>query len=122
MSALKASGIDHVVLYVRDVERSRRFYEDLFGMSVDHQSPGHVFLRCGSQVFAVFQAADDFETGREVNHLAFRVEEGTYEDITGQLKERGIQVSGRSSNDRCIYFSDPDGYRLQIVVPGGGRD
>ena len=120
MTGIKASGIDHVVLYVRDVARSRRFYMDLFGMSVDHQSPGHVFLRCGSQQFAIFQAADDFETGHELNHLAFRVEEGTYEDITGALKERGIQFSGRSSDDRCIYFRDPDGYRLQIVVPDGG--
>ena len=120
MTGIKASGIDHIVLYVKDVDRSRRFYVDLFGMSVDHQSPGHVFLRCGSQQFAIFQAADDFETGHELNHLAFRVEEGTYEDITGELKERGIQVSGRSSDDRCVYFRDPDGYRLQIVVPDDG--
>ncbi len=120
MSGIKATGIDHVVLYVRDVDRSRRFYEDLFAMTVDHQSPGHVFLRCGAQLFAIFQAEDDFETGFELNHLAFRVEEGTYEDITGELKERGIQVSGRSSDDRCVYFRDPDGYRLQIVVPDGG--
>lgn len=120
MTGIKASGIDHVVLYVRDVARSRRFYMDLFGMSVDHESAGHVFLRCGSQLFAIFQAADDLETGHELNHLAFRVEEGTYEDITGELKGRGIQVFGRSADDRCVYFRDPDGYRLQIVVPDGG--
>lgn len=119
MSAIKASGIDHVVLHVGDVERSRRFYMDLFGMTVEHDSPGHVFLRCGEQLFALFQAADDFEAGIELNHLAFSVEEGTYDDITAELKGKGIQVSGRSSDDRCIYFRDPDGYRLQIVVPDG---
>ncbi len=117
---IKASGIDHVVLYVRDVARSRRFYEDLFGMLVDHEQPGLVFLRFCEQLFAILQADGEFDTGFELNHLAFSVEEGTYEDITAELKERGIQVSGRSSN--CVYFSDPDGYRLQIVVPGGGRD
>ena len=119
MTAIKATGIDHVVLYVSDVDRSRRFYMDLFAMSVEHQSPGHVFLRCGDQLFAIFQAADGFQTGVELNHLAFGVEEGTYEDITAELKERGLQVSGRSDNDRCIYFRDPDGYLLQIVVPDG---
>ena len=120
MSGLKASGIDHVVLYVGDVDRSRQFYTDVFGMTVDHESPGHVFLRCGEQLFAIFQAAGAFKPGHELNHLAFSVGDGTYEEITAELKEQGIQVTGRSSNDRCIYFNDPDGYRLQIVVPGGG--
>lgn len=117
MSPIKASGIDHVVLHVGDVERSRRFYMDLLGMSVEDQSPGHVFLRCGKQLIALFQAKDAFETGHDLNHLAFSVEEGTYQDITAELKGKGIQVSGRSDNDRCIYFKDPDGHRLQIVVP-----
>jgi catechol 2,3-dioxygenase-like lactoylglutathione lyase family enzyme len=116
---IKASGIDHVVLHVGDVNRSRRFYMDLFGMTVEHESPGHLFLRCGGQLFAIFQAADDFEAGIELNHLAFSVEEGTFEEITAELKGKGIQVSGRSDNDRCIYFHDPDGYLLQIVVPDG---
>jgi hypothetical protein len=25
-------------------------------------------------------------------------------------------VSGRPGEDRCIYFNDPDGHRLQLMV------
>jgi hypothetical protein len=27
-------------------------------------------------------------------------------------------VDGRPGQDRCIYFRDPDGHRLQLMVPG----
>ena len=30
---IEASGIDHIVLHVSDVVRSKRFYEDVLGMS-----------------------------------------------------------------------------------------
>jgi hypothetical protein len=32
------------------------------------------------------------------------------------LEERGVAVSGRPGQDRCIYFRDPDGHRLQLIV------
>jgi catechol 2,3-dioxygenase-like lactoylglutathione lyase family enzyme len=33
---IKTTGIDHVVLWVSDLERSKRFYIDLLGMTVAH--------------------------------------------------------------------------------------
>jgi hypothetical protein len=27
-----------------------------------------------------------------------------------------VAVSGRPGDDRCIYFSDPDGHRLQLMI------
>lgn len=117
---IRTSGIDHVVLYVSDVARSKRFYLDVLGMKVAHASPRHTFLRCGSQLIGLFEAPDKtkFEAGHDLNHLAFQVDSGTYEGITGSLKGQGITVTGRRGDDRCVYFDDPDGHRLQIVVPG----
>ena len=28
----------------------------------------------------------------------------------------GVAVSGRPGQERCIYFRDPDGHRLQLMV------
>ena len=53
----------------------------------------------------------------DINHLAFNIDTGTYESIRAHLEEAGLEISGRRGDDRCIYFSDPDGHRLQIVVP-----
>lgn len=117
--SLCATGIDHIVLHVSDPEQSMAFYTGLLGMTVDHKGPGRIFLRCGSQLLGLFSArgADDFKSRHDVNHLALNVGGGTYEGIRGRLEAAGIDVSGRPGDDRCIYFSDPDGHRLQIVVP-----
>ena len=40
---LKTVGIDHTVLHVSDLERSRRFYIDLLGMTVAHGSSWNAF-------------------------------------------------------------------------------
>ena len=57
--ALEVSGIDHVVLHVRDVERSKKFYMDLLGMTWAHGREGQAFLRCGSQMVALFAVDGD---------------------------------------------------------------
>src|SRR4030095_6382629 len=47
--------IDHVVLWVSDLERSKRFYIDLLGMTVHHESDWQSFLWCGTQQVALFE-------------------------------------------------------------------
>ncbi len=118
-TTLRTTGIDHVVLYVSDIRRSKKFYLDVLGMSVADESPRHLFLSCGGQGLALFEPRDGapLETGRELNHLAFSVDAGTYEEIKAHLEAHGLEVTGRRADDRCIYFRDPDGHRLQLVVP-----
>ncbi|MDX1485886.1 MAG: VOC family protein [Alphaproteobacteria bacterium] len=117
--SLTTTGIDHIVLHVRDPEHSKKFYVDVLGMAVDHEYPGHVFLRCGSQLVGLFTAREPggFTPHNDVNHLALNVEAGSYEDIRSHLEAAGIEVRGRPGDEHCIYFEDPDGHTLQIVVP-----
>ncbi len=118
-TTLRTTGIDHLVLYVSDIGRSKKFYLDVRGMSVAHESPRQLFLACGGQGFALFEPRDGAspETDRDLNHVAFSVDAGTYEEIKAHLEAHGLEVTGRRGDDRCIYFRDPDGHRLQLVVP-----
>ena len=118
-ASLTTTGIDHVVLHVSDPEASKTFYVDVLGLTVDHGSGSHIFLRCGPQLIGLFRAPEGtgFEPGHDVNHLALNVAAGSYDDIRARLEAAGIKVSGRPGDDRCIYFHDPDGHMLQIVVP-----
>ena len=119
-SSLKTVGIDHVVLHVSDVERSKAFYVGLLGMSVAHEGGGHTFLHCGEQVVALFQApaGKSLEAGVDMNHLALRLDSGERAAVVATLEENGCTVSGRSGDPNCIYFNDPDGHRLQLLLPG----
>ena len=119
--AVQCSGIDHVVLYVRDVARSVAFYVDILGMTVKHHSTGYAFLHCGDQLFGLFAGDGDTDLGQgaEVSHLAFNVPGGRPDAIKQALADRGIAATGRGGDPDCIYFSDPDGHRLQIVTSEG---
>jgi len=119
-TALKVAGIDHVVLWVADLQRSKEFYIGLLGMRVAHESDWQSFLWCGEkQMVALFQVheGNDVAPGREVNHMALRLEAGVYADVKATLEGAGIEVSGRQGDPHCLYFSDPDGHRLQLLTP-----
>ena len=76
---LKTVGVDHVVLHVSDRARSRKFYTELLGMAVNHESSWQSFLWCGSQQVALFEVRDGgpVKTGAELNHLALQLDSGT---------------------------------------------
>src|SRR5215831_5436426 len=115
---IEASGVDHVVLHVSDVERSKKFYTEILGMTVYREDEGQVFLHAGLQGVALFRKTGDapLVTGNDLNHLALNVASGTYETLKEELERHGVPVSGRPGQDRCIYFRDPDGHRLQLMM------
>lgn len=115
---IQVSGINHIVLHVRDVARAKQFYTELLGMSVYRETSSQVFMHCGHQGVALFAKQGDtpFTTGNDLNHLALDITEGTYDAIKSELEKHGVEVSGRPGDPHCIYFHDLDGHRLQLMV------
>lgn len=112
---IQTSGIDHIVLHVSDVARSRAFYTERLGMTVYRENDRQVFMHAGAQGVALFKQAERSPAGGDLNHLALNVAGGTYESLKTELETHGIAVSGRPGDDHCIYFNDPDGHRLQLI-------
>jgi catechol 2,3-dioxygenase-like lactoylglutathione lyase family enzyme len=115
---IQATGVDHVVLHVNDVQRAKKFYTEILGMTAYREDQGQVFLHAGPQGVALFKKAEDgpLTAGNDLNHLALNVAVGTYETLKAELERQGVAVTGRPGEDRCIYFRDPDGHRLQLMV------
>jgi catechol 2,3-dioxygenase-like lactoylglutathione lyase family enzyme len=105
-TSLRVTGIDHVVLHVEDLERAKRFYMDLLGFKVAHESDWQSSLSCGSQQVALFamRGGGEIHAGSEMNHMAI-------------LEAAGVRVHGRPGDDGCLYFDDPDGHHLQVLTP-----
>ena len=114
---IEASGIDHIVLHVEDVARSKAFYTGILGMTAYREEDGQVFLHAGNQGVALFKNRGDapVTAGNDLNHLALNVASGTYESLKAELERHGVAVGGRPGDDHCIYFRDPDGHRLQLI-------
>jgi hypothetical protein len=75
-------------------------------------------MHCGSQGLALFEKQDDrpLTAGNDLNHMAFDITTGTYETVKAELEKHGVAVTGRPGDPQCIYFQDPDGHRLQLMV------
>ncbi len=118
---IKTTGIDHVVLWVKDLERSKRFYIDLLGMTVAHESEWQSFLWCGTQQIALFDASRrgrEVQAGSELNHMALLMEPASYEEAKARIEEEGITTRARKGDPTCLYFDDPDGHGLQLLYKG----
>ena len=124
-SKLKATGINHVVLHVADVDRSRRFYMETLGFDDRGIVPGFraAFLRCGMQGLDLFEMADcDVHGGEEMNHMALNVDIADVELLVAGLSEAGIEafeITPRNS----VFISDPDGHRIEMLpIDASERD
>src|SRR4030095_5639710 len=42
---------------------------------------------------------------------------GEYKRVKATLENAGIKVHGRKNDRHCVYFSDPDGHQLQLLMP-----
>ena len=123
---IKTTGIDHLVIWVNDLERSKRFYKDLLGMTIkiDHETT--CFLWCGNQQIALFNAKanslrppGEVASQSEMHHVALLMEPATFEETKERLEEEGIPIrQGRAGDPDCIYIEDPDGHRVQLLYLG----
>ena len=115
---IQVSGIDHVALRVSDVERSARFYTELFGATVRSRSQGSVFLDIGDDWLALFGrgvASTGYgATDPGVDHVSFHTPAArSAEQRMGALREHGLDPASPPGSGR-VYFKDPDGVILQL--------
>ena len=122
---LKVTGINHVVLHVADLDRSRRFYLEALGLDDRGTVAGlrASFLRCGLQGLDLFERADgDVHGGEEMNHLALNVDAADVEMLVAGLSEAGIDAFEVTPRD-SVFISDPDGHRIEMLpISASERD
>lgn len=120
----------HIALRVRDMARSRHFYENLLGLKVVWEpDPDNVYLSSGDDNIALHQipAAElsKYEDrGQRLDHLGFVVSTKAEVDrLAGELRARGVvfhqQPKDHRDGSRSFYIQDPDANIIQIIyLPG----
>ncbi len=119
-------GIDHVALAVADTERSARWYVEVLGFERQHDDVWNgrpIFLAKGNTGIALFHAhngpplVSSKSDHIGMTHLAFRASYEEFLNAQRVLKSRAISCEFRDHKiSHSIYFSDPDGIRLEITT------
>jgi catechol 2,3-dioxygenase-like lactoylglutathione lyase family enzyme len=119
--------ISHVVLRVKDLERSVKFYCGVLGLHVSDAYPESmmsgrmVFLRYDHDHhgIALVGERDGEARGSGLHHFAFEV--GSLEEVfraRTHLEQHGVEIHfegrRRAGQQVAIEFTDPDGHNLEI--------
>lgn len=140
---MEIKELGHIVLYVRDVERSARFYREVLGwrqIVPDPADPGPqpppiaMFNAPSGRThheLLLIQVGEDaaaLPAGRRVGlyHFGLKIGESDTElrDALAHLKATGTPILGMSDHtvSHSIYLADPDGNEIELYVDVPGID
>jgi len=122
------TGLDHLVLTVRDLDATVRFYVEGLGMELREFDEGRKALHFGSQKINLHLAGHEFEpksahpmpgsgdlcflTERPLDEIRERLASLKYPIIEGPVAR-----TGATGPIRSIYTRDPDGNLIEIARP-----
>ena len=119
-------GVHHEALLSSDVEATIRFYDGVLGFPLielfenrDYPGSTHFFFDIGNgNALAFFDfpglgLGDYAEVLGGHHHLAIAVERPDWEAARDRLSEAGVEWTVIS--DSSLYFSGPDGERLELI-------
>jgi len=126
--------LGHVVLYVRDLEKSRAFYRDVLGFREIHVQPPVIAAYSGGRthhellLIAVGADAQPIPRGRRVGMYHFGLKVGDSDDelraMLARLREADIPLLCATDHTvtHSLYIADPDGNELELYIDVPGKD
>jgi catechol 2,3-dioxygenase-like lactoylglutathione lyase family enzyme len=132
---VSSRGLAELVLIVEDVPKASRFYQDVVGLELEHETtdewawfragkpgePQRVALHRGK---LLFEEHSPFPEGHRFGtvHFAFNVARGDLDAAVERVRAAGVAVYGPEEFDApfnalAYYFYDPDGNLLEFFSP-----
>jgi glyoxylase I family protein len=135
--AIGANSVSHIRLTVTDIERSRQFYESVFGWPVALEVPadadeatrermsflfGGVLYNLGDLLVGLRPVADDrFDEDRVgLDHLCLRVSSrAELDSAAAHLDDLGVahEPIKEIGHGFILEFRDPDNIALELIAP-----
>jgi len=108
-------GLSHVALKTRDLTKTEQFYTAVLGLEIAFRYPPKMlFLTTPGSGDLLNFVHSGARTGRSqgLEHIGFKVTPAKLRQLEKRLMQLGVKIGGRRGR-YAIYFSDPNGYRLE---------
>jgi metallothiol transferase len=125
---IEVLGIDHVAINVSDLDKSLEFYTQILGLKIterEYSKPGiEYFLDCGTGLIGLIAGDKQgpkhlfADGGLGANHVSFRVSTSDFDGVVETLKAKQVPIHFFKKREKSwsVYFSDPDGNKLEITA------
>jgi lactoylglutathione lyase len=112
--------IPYITLWVRDFERTVRFYKETLGLSLVEKND--VFARFGTGgTQLAFHALGTGEPTPGNRHLEIHFQVADVDSVYEALRGRGVEFDEPPANMpwgvRMAAFTDPEGWTVEIIGP-----
>ena len=122
---VRVTGVNELVLEVRDLEEAERFYADVLGFPVVERWDERevVWVMAGDRTRIGLWTPQIGIAGGQGGvhvHYAMQIDEGDYEGAVERLREHGCDVHEEDFSDygrgrgRAAYVTDPAGHVLEF--------
>ena len=132
--AFRISGIDHIVLRVRDLPRALAFYCGTLGCIVEREQPalGLTQLRAGASLIDLVTAdgplgartVPEGTPGPNLEHFCLAIAPFEERALRAYLEEHGVAAGeaasryGAQGEGPSLYLEDPEGNRIELKRAG----
>lgn len=124
--SVKIDGVAHIGLYIKDVERSKKFYTEILGFKVICEFTSlegnlMAFVQSGNLIIELIQHVEWMDRRDGLyDHIAMLVED--IDATFDELKAKGIEFEGEIYYDSLVFdkgvkyvaFRGPDGEHLEL--------
>ena len=114
--------LDHIVLRVRDLQRSLAFYKMLGAGGQREVAAGTVMqIAAAPNQSLIFQERADYASTEpgSIDHINLTIQASNIFDVADYLRENEATIVRGPEEGRAgptVYVADPDGYVLEIRI------
>ena len=112
------TGLNHITLAVRDLDRSFDFYAGVLGLKPVARWPKGAYFSAGDLWLALtLDARTRGGPLPEYTHVAFTVAPDDFDAMCRRIATSGAKTWQQNTSEGAShYFLDPDGHKLEIHV------
>ena len=120
-------SLDTVTLFVRDPQRSKAFYRDVFGLPVHFEDQNSVVFKLENQLLNLLVISEahgliapaPVAAGEAGSSFQFTIEVADADAVCEELGRRGVTLLNGPMNRpwgvRTAAFTDPDGHVWEVA-------
>ncbi|MCW4013780.1 MAG: VOC family protein [Candidatus Bathyarchaeota archaeon] len=116
--------LDHIGVYISNLEKSIKFYEEMFGFKVINRFMSGeakiATLDMGGGLLELVQRPGSPGTPPVGNWSHLAIYEPKFNETVAKIDSKGIEkrLITQANGNRLCFFNDPDGHTIEIMENG----